>query len=60
MDNYIDTIKRGDDEFPIVDTISGYMKHSDHGEIAEGDEGYVTGDDVYNALGEIEAALAAL
>lgn len=57
-DNYIDKIKQGDNVYPIKDTTSGYLTEDDHGTIAEGDTGYVTGDDVYNAMGEIEDQLS--
>ncbi len=57
-DNYVDKIKQGDVFYPIVDTVSGYLSEEDHGEIAEGDTGYVTGDDIFEAMGEIESQLA--
>ena len=58
MDNYVDKIKKGDVVYPIVDNTSGYLSEDDHGEIAEGDTGYVTGGDVFDAMGEIESQLS--
>ena len=57
-ENYVDKIKQGNAVYPIKDTVSGYLTEEDHGAVAPGDDGYVTGDDIYNVLVSIEAELA--
>ena len=57
-ETYVDRIKQGSTVYPIKDTTSGYITTADHGTIAEGDTGYVNGDDIYNALASIESQLS--